>query len=111
MRYSRNWWCGLRQPATLVSRVLLIQATTVDRDGADEISQNLARYGHYYITNNAITIIISMTGLAIISGIPTVIGGITATEFLASVEQLDNSRDEQAPKGREWRLVSQVNYF
>ena len=52
-----------------------------------------------------------MTGLAIISGIPTVIGGITATEFLASVEQLDNSRDEQAPKGREWRLVSQVNYF
>ena len=52
-----------------------------------------------------------MTGLAIISGIPTVIGGITATEFLASVEQLDNSRDEQAPKGREWRLVSQVNYL
>ena len=52
-----------------------------------------------------------MTGLAIINGIPTVIGGISATEFLGSVEQLDNSRDEQAPKGREWRLVSQVNSF
>lgn len=47
-------------------------------------------------------------GLAIISGIPTVIGGVASTEFLASVEQLDNSKDRDAPRQREWRIVSQA---
>ena len=33
-------------------------------------------------------------GLAVINGIPTVVGGVAAQEFLASVEQLDSSNDQ-----------------
>merc|ERR1711902_357555 len=47
-------------------------------------------------------------GLAVINGIPTVVGGVAADEFLASVEQLDSSNDQDIPYQREWRLVSQA---
>lgn len=47
-------------------------------------------------------------GLAVISGIPTVVGGVTADEFLASVEQLDSSNNQDLLYQREWRLVSQA---
>ena len=47
-------------------------------------------------------------GLAVVNGIPTVVGGVAAEEFLASVEQLDSSTDQDIPYQREWRLVSQV---
>ena len=47
-------------------------------------------------------------GLAVINGIPTVVGGVAADEFLASVEQLDSSNKEDALYQREWRLVAQV---
>ena len=47
-------------------------------------------------------------GLAIINGIPTVIGGISTTEFLANVEQLDASKDRDAPYAREWQIVPMV---
>ena len=50
-------------------------------------------------------------GLAVVNGIPTVVGGVAAQEFLASVEQLDSSNDEDIPYQREWRLVSQVSVF
>ena len=33
-------------------------------------------------------------GLAVVNGIPTVVGGVAAQEFLASVEQLDSSNDQ-----------------
>lgn len=47
-------------------------------------------------------------GLAVINGIPTVVGGVAMGEFLASVEQLDSSNDQNIPYQREWRLVSQA---
>lgn len=47
-------------------------------------------------------------GLAVVNGIPTVVGGVAAEEFLASVEQLDSSTDQDIPYQREWRLVSQA---
>ena len=47
-------------------------------------------------------------GLAVINGIPTVVGGVAANEFLASVEQLDSSNKEDVLYEREWRLVAQV---
>ena len=47
-------------------------------------------------------------GLAVVNGIPTVVGGVASEEFLASVEQLDSSNDQDIPYQREWRLVSQV---
>ena len=47
-------------------------------------------------------------GLAVINGIPTVVGGVAMGEFLASVEQLDSSNDQDIPYQREWRLVSQA---
>merc|ERR1719422_1831322 len=37
-----------------------------------------------------------------------VAGGVAAQEFLASVEQLDSSNDQDIPYQREWRLVSQA---
>ena len=46
-------------------------------------------------------------GLAVVNGIPTVVGGVAAQEFLASVEQLDSSNDQDIPYQREWRLGSQ----
>ena len=47
-------------------------------------------------------------GLAVINGIPTVVGGVAEDEFLASVEQLDSSNDEDIAYQRQWRLVAQV---
>ena len=47
-------------------------------------------------------------GLAVINGIPTVVGGVATDEFLASVEQLDSSNKEDVLYQREWRLVAQV---
>ena len=48
-------------------------------------------------------------GLAVINGIATVVGGVAAQEFLASVEQLDSSNNQDLQYQREWRLVSQVD--
>jgi len=47
-------------------------------------------------------------GLAVINGIATVVGGVAAEEFLASVEQLDSSNNKDLKYEREWRLVSQA---
>ena len=43
-----------------------------------------------------------------INGIPTVVGGVAEEEFLASVEQLDSSNDQDLAYQRQWRLVAQV---
>jgi len=47
-------------------------------------------------------------GLAVINGIPTVVGGVATDEFLASVEQLDSSNKQDVLYQREWRLVAQA---
>ena len=47
-------------------------------------------------------------GLAVINGIPTVVGGVARDEFLASVEQLDSSNKQDVLYQREWRMVAQV---
>ena len=44
------------------------------------------------------------TGMALIDGLPTVIGGVSSREFLQSIEVLDNSVDEAAPLGMDWRI-------
>ena len=44
------------------------------------------------------------TGMALIHGLPTVIGGVSSREFLQSIEVLDNSVDEAAPLGMDWRI-------
>jgi hypothetical protein len=45
-------------------------------------------------------------GMAVISGLPTVVGGVADFEFLSSVEVLDNSADENSPFGLEWRVAA-----
>jgi hypothetical protein len=50
-------------------------------------------------------------GLAVINGIPSVVGGVAATEFLASVEQLDDTNNRDMPYQREWRISPQVLDF
>ena len=50
-------------------------------------------------------------GLAVINGIPTVVGGVAEDEFLASVEQLDSSNDQDIAYQRQWRLVAQVRRY
>ena len=40
------------------------------------------------------------SGMAMIGGLVTVLGGVSKTEFLASIEVLDNSPDSEAPLGR-----------
>ena len=50
-------------------------------------------------------------GLAVINDIPTVVGGVAEDEFLASVEQLDSSNDQDLAYQRQWRLVAQVRSF
>jgi len=47
-------------------------------------------------------------GLAVINGIPTVVGGVARDEFLASVEQLDSSNKQDVLYQREWRMVAQA---
>ena len=43
-------------------------------------------------------------GMASIAGLPTVVGGVSSNQFLSSIEVLDNSRDDNAPLGLEWRI-------
>jgi len=38
----------------------------------------------------------------------TVVGGVAADEFLASVEQLDSSNKQDVLYQREWRMVAQA---
>jgi len=45
-------------------------------------------------------------GMATIGGLVTVLGGVAKTEFLSSVEVLDNSPDSDAPLGFEWRVTA-----
>ena len=42
--------------------------------------------------------------MALIDGLPTVIGGVSSREFLQSIEVFDNSVDEAAPLGMDWRI-------
>ena len=44
--------------------------------------------------------------MALISGMPTVIGGVSDDEFLKSIEVLDNSADEEAERGVDWRIAA-----
>ena len=45
-------------------------------------------------------------GMAVISGLPTVVGGVADFEFLSSIEVLDNSADENSPFALEWRVAA-----
>ena len=44
--------------------------------------------------------------MEVIGGLVTVLGGVSNTEFLSSVEVLDNSPDSDAPLGFEWRVTA-----
>ena len=44
--------------------------------------------------------------MAAISGLPTVVGGVSSNQFLSSVEVLDNSLSDEAPMGLEWRVAA-----
>lgn len=44
--------------------------------------------------------------MALVSGMATVIGGVSDDEFLRSLEVLDNSADENSPSGMEWRIAA-----
>ncbi len=44
--------------------------------------------------------------MAVVSGLPTVVGGVSEFEFLSSIEVLDNSADEKSPYNMEWRLAA-----
>ena len=61
-----------------------------------------------WITLSDMTLARTEHGLAVINGIPTVVGGVAEDEFLASVEQLDSSNDQDIAYQRQWRLVAQV---
>ena len=41
-----------------------------------------------------------------IAGLPTVVGGVSSNQFLSSVEVLDNSNNDDAPLGLEWRVAA-----
>lgn len=45
-------------------------------------------------------------GMAMIGGLVTVVGGVSKTEFLASIEVLDHSPNSDAPLGFEWRVAA-----
>ena len=47
-----------------------------------------------WVTLPDLTVARTEHGLAVVNGIPTVVGGVAAQEFLASVEQLDSSNDQ-----------------
>jgi hypothetical protein len=49
---------------------------------------------------------LALAGMAVISGLPTVVGGVADFEFLSSIEVLDNSADENSPFGLEWRVAA-----
>ena len=61
-----------------------------------------------WVTLSDLTLARTEHGLAVINGIPTVVGGVAEEEFLASVEQLDSSNDQDLAYQRQWRLVAQV---
>ena len=61
-----------------------------------------------WVTLSDLTLARTEHGLAVINGIPTVVGGVAEDEFLASVEQLDSSNDQDIAYQRQWRLVAQV---
>ena len=42
---------------------------------------------------------VTLSGMEVIGGLVTVLGGVSNTEFLSSVEVLDNSPDSDAPLG------------
>lgn len=44
--------------------------------------------------------------MAWISGMAAVMGGVTTDEFLKSIEFLDNSAEEGAELGMEWRIAA-----
>ena len=64
-----------------------------------------------WVTLSDLTLARTEHGLAVINGIPTVVGGVAEEEFLASVEQLDSSNDQDLAYQRQWRLVAQVRGF
>ena len=47
--------------------------------------------------------------MEVIGGLVTVLGGVSNTEFLSSVEVLDNSPDSDAPLGTIHKLRQQLN--
>ena len=61
-----------------------------------------------WVTLSDLTLARTEHGLAVINGIPTVVGGVAEDEFLASVEQLDSSNDQDIAYQRQWRLVAQA---
>ena len=64
-----------------------------------------------WVTLSDMTLPRTEHGLAVINDIPTVVGGVAEDEFLASVEQLDSSNDQDLAYQRQWRLVAQVRAF
>lgn len=44
--------------------------------------------------------------MALVSGMATVIGGVSDDEFLRSIEVLDNSADDDSPSGMDWRTAA-----
>ena len=64
-----------------------------------------------WVTLSDMTLARTEHGLAVINDIPTVVGGVAEDEFLASVEQLDSSNDQDLAYQRQWRLVAQVRGF
>ena len=61
-----------------------------------------------WVTLSDMTLARTEHGLAVINDIPTVVGGVAEDEFLASVEQLDSSNDQDLACQRQWRLVAQA---
>ena len=61
-----------------------------------------------WVTLSNMTLARTEHGLAVINDIPTVVGGVAEDEFLASVEQLDSSNDQDLACQRQWRLVAQA---
>ena len=50
-------------------------------------------------TFNDFSSFVTLSGMEVIGGLVTVLGGVSNTEFLSSVEVLDNSPDSDAPLG------------
>ena len=50
-------------------------------------------------TFNDFSSFLILSGMEVIGGLVTVLGGVSNTEFLSSVEVLDNSPDSDAPLG------------
>jgi len=61
-----------------------------------------------WVTLADLTIPRTEHGVAVVNGIPTAVGGVASDEFLASVEQLDSSNDQDVLYQIEWRMVAQA---